>query len=183
MALITCYVILCSLKVLSADEMVVQTGLSDSVYTSSRALQFIFMFILTRDLLITFIGCAKGKLESVPLAIVTHWGCSFCDSLVLLAFCIWVSVALGKASPETSQSNCLEVEQCLAFYKATKANMIIGYLYIFIHICCCPCALILMHKCYDPHQMREREQMRLIREYNGADWNEDQEANLNFDAQ
>ena len=100
MALIACYVVLCSLKVLSADEMAVETGLSGSVYTSSRALQFIFMYILTRDLLITVIGCAKGKLESVPLALAAHWACSFCDSLVLLAFCIWVSVALGKTSPE-----------------------------------------------------------------------------------
>ena len=172
MSLVTCFVIVGSLNVFSVDSGTIDQKLEGrgNLYAPSLGLQIYFIVMLVRDLLITFISCFKGKDDNVPIALITHWVCSFLDSVPLLVFCIWTSVTISRVE----LTDCADDVTCIGFYKATKTNMIIGYLYLFMHICCCPCFTIAMQKAYDPGAVRHRRDMRRIREYNGNGWVEDQ---------
>ena len=173
MALVTCFVFVGSLKVFSVDSDMIDKKLEGrgNLYAPSLGLQIYFVIMLVRDLLITFISCFIGKEDNVPIALVTHWMCSFLDSVPLLVFCIWTSVTISRVE----LADCADDATCVGFYKATKTNLIIGYLYLFMHICCCPCFLLVMKKVYDPGEAQRRRDMRLVREYNGDGWAEGQE--------
>ena len=179
MSLVTCFVVVGSLKVFGTDSDMIDTKLPGrgNLYASSLGLQIFFILMLLRDLLITFIGCFNGKEDNVPIALIAHWMCSFLDSVPLLVFCIWTSVTISKVE----LADCVDDAACIGFYRATKTNLVIGFLYVFMHVCCCPCFTLVMKKNYDPSTRRQRENMRRVREYNGDGWVEGQEFPANND--
>ena len=154
LVLVTVFVTFCSLKVFLADKDVIANQLSERLYTAGLALQIWFILMLFRDCLTTFVSCCrKNDANNIFKALVTHLICSCLDNGVLGAFTIWTTVVITKVSAE----DCDDDAACLGFYKATKANLIIGYLYIFTHVCCFPAFVYALVYFNDPGRQRVRE--------------------------
>ena len=150
------FVIWCSTKVFGVDKEAV-SDLDGSLIGAGTALQICFLIMLIRDLCFTSISCFKSNSSKVMESrIVAHFLCACCDNLLLIGFSIWAEIMMHKPGADECLDILPEEAGCKAFYKATRANIIIAYLYLLLHCCCWPCLLFVAIKWIEKRENNQR---------------------------
>ena len=140
------FVIWCSIKVFGVDKEAV-SDLDGSLIGAGTALQVCFLIMLIRDLCFTSLTCFKSDSSKIlETRVALHFFCACCDNLILIGFSIWAIIMMHKPGADECLDILPEETGCKAFYRATKANIIIAIIYVFLHCCCFPCLVFLSIK-------------------------------------
>ena len=91
-----------------------------------------------RDVWVTFRACIGGREDNLAVNCCIHYCCSCCDICLLGSLVIWGCIALNYGHDAELCNLMPEEVGCRGFYKATKANVVIGFLYIIAHCCVFP---------------------------------------------
>ena len=145
LTIVIAFVTVCSIYVFSVDHSALKRE-NRGVYFSGIFLQVCFLLIVLRDIAIALLAMKLDQRDGVVQAAAAHCACAFIDILGLMALVIWATIAISADSIEEYEA--LPAQTGAAeFVKATRANIIVGWLYLSFH-CCVPCILALLYACF-----------------------------------
>ena len=145
LTVVIAFVTVCSIYVFSVDHSALKRE-NSGVYFSGIFLQICFLLIVLRDIAIALVTMKLDARDGVLQAAAAHCACALIDILVLIALVTWATIAISTDSIEEYEA--LPAETGAAdFVKATRANIIVGWLYLSFH-CCVPCIVALLCACF-----------------------------------
>lgn len=135
-----------------------------SLYYAGYFLQSYWLYIVSRDVMITLRQFCRGNQEAFVLTVLLHYVTSCLDNILLTGLTIWSTIAL-KSEQADEYAKAAEETGLGAFVTVTTVNVVMAYLYITSHICALPIGSFIVSR--DP----ERFGLRLRRE--PQDWDDE----------
>lgn len=141
------FVSICSFCVFSVDSEAIKSLDGSSVYPAALTLQIWYLLMLTREILSTLAAlCNSNYDQAFYIVPLTHAMCCCLDIFVMLGFLIWATAVVDTTLIE----QCKELPDetgVASFIKATRANIVIGWLYLILHCCACPIFICMLTCC------------------------------------
>ena len=125
---------------------------SEELVVSGVTLQFIYLYLVVREIMITCYDWIRGRMFDFKLRYLRYTALCCLDGCLVLGTTIWTTVML---SAEECNSGC---EQ---FKKVIHTNVVVGYIYYCL-ICCLPGPCIQL---YNMHNAERWIQAALVEDF------------------